>query len=146
MPGGPESGGFGGSETAIEQIAGFEARATFAEMIAAAAHEASGSVLADNPELAEAIGRLIEQGPEWDPYHRAHMRRVVAWQLSALSGGFDRVAAQAETDITFFNLASKEVQQEIDELESLAGEERLPDLWDVAIQDLLSFGDDEKQA
>jgi hypothetical protein len=57
--------------------------------------------------------------------------------------GLPDIAARAASDREFFNIAIMSVSHEIDELESIPGADELPDMWDIALEDLLRLQNEE---
>ena len=144
LEGGPSSPDFYEGETAIDEIARAEMLAVLNRAIEGWSREAAAREIAADPELEAMIGVLIEQSQEWDPYRRAHLRKMIALRLGTLN----QLALQATQNAGFFDIARLEVEREVEELKQIESLQDLPDLWDLALQDLLTLesGEDgEKQ-
>lgn len=137
--GSPEFGS-GHSEglTALEEQERLELSRELAQCIEVAANMATAEAINGDPMLHAMLSKLIEGGPELYPPTRAHLRKMIALHLHP----FDKVRQQAAIDVSFFDATSQQVQQEVEELKSMEGLENLPDLWDIALQDLLRLDDD----
>lgn len=83
--------------------------------------------------------KVIEGGAALDPSHADHIRRIIALKL----GGLTTATVQAAQDQNFFELAATTVEAEIIELHTFAKDEDLPDLWDIAYEDLLRLKGDK---
>jgi hypothetical protein len=80
--------------------------------------------------------KLIEGGPELDPDTKAHLRRMIALWIGAHTDAM----IQDQSEVEFYRMAAMEVQRELDELKGLESQlDDLPDLWDMALEDLIRF-------
>jgi hypothetical protein len=131
---GPDFGGFEG-ETALSQIERSQMLAELARTQQEMAHEHAAAEVAKNPELLAMLGKLIEGGPELSPEATAHLRRMIA--LSYNFYAYAQQAADAAIDEELHGMVVESLQGELDELDRMAESETLPDLWDIAYEDLL---------
>lgn len=138
----PEFGGFGyEGETALSEIERSQMLAELARTRQEIAHGHAAAEVAGNPELHAMLGKLIEGGPELSPGTRAHLRRMIALSYNFYT--YARQSADAAIDEEFYGVVIGALQGELDELNAMAEDERLPDLWDVAYEDLLRLEGNE---
>lgn len=138
----PEFGGFGyEGETALSEIERSQMLAELARAQQEAAHKYAAAEVAENPELLAMLGKLVEGGPELSAGVRAHLRRMIA--LSYNFYAYAKQAADAAIDEELHGIVIGALQGELDELHALAEGERLPDLWDVAYEDLIRLEGNE---
>lgn len=131
---GPEFGRFEG-ETALSEIERSQMLAELARSRQEVAHEHAAAEVAGNPELLAMLGKLVEGGPELSPEATAHLRRMIA--LSYNFYAYAKQAADAAVDEELHGIVIGALQGELDELYAMTEGERLPDLWDVAYEDLM---------
>jgi hypothetical protein len=137
--GGPEEPSFGFEESGLSETERLELMLNLASEIEASAHELSASQINRDPILHTILGKVTESGPNLGPTHLAHLRRIITLRLA----GMPDIAAQAARDQEFFQIAIHTVQDEIDELNAIPGADELPDMWDIALEDLLKLEDEE---
>lgn len=136
--GGPNFPSFD-SEPGISEIDRLDLMRSAAAEVEATAHEFASREISRDPILHTLLGKVVEGGAELDRTHLAHLRKIIALRLS----GLHDIAAQAAQDQDFFELMSTTVQAEIEELNALAEANELPDLWDIAYEDLLRLESEE---
>jgi hypothetical protein len=137
--GSPEGPSFNFEESGLSETERLDLMRNLAAEIEASAHELSVSQINRDPILHTILGKVIESGPNLDPAHLAHLRRIITLRLA----GMPDIAAQASRDQEFFQIAINTVQEEIDELSAIPGASELPDMWDIALEDLLRLEDEE---
>jgi hypothetical protein len=137
---GPEGPSFGfEEESGISEMERLDLMQELAGQIEASSHKISAERINQDPILHAMLGKVVEGGPELDPIHVAHLRKMIALRMCGLSD----MAARAARDQEFYGLALQTVQDEIEELRAIPGADDLPDMWDVALQDLLGLEGEE---
>lgn len=131
----PEFGGSFDGETALSQMERSQMLAELARARQEAAQAGASAEVAARPELLAMLGKLIESGPEWSPQVTAHLRRMIALHYNFY--GYVQQAADAAVDEELHGIVLNTVQGELDELNRLAEGETLPDMWDIAYEDLM---------
>lgn len=137
--GGPEGPSFGFEEPGISEMERLDLMQQLAGQVEASAHELGAKQINRDPILHAMLGKVIESGPNLDPTHVAHIRKMIALRMC----GLPDIAVQAARDQEFYVLAIQTVNDEIEELRAIPGAEDLPDMWDIALQDLLGLEGEE---
>lgn len=137
--GGPEGSSFGFEEVGISELERLDLMRAVAAEVEVTAHKFATSEINRDPLLHTLLGKVVESGAELDDIHLAHLRKMIALKL----GGLHDIATQAAQDQKFFGLMSSVVETEIEELNALAEANKLPDLWDIAYEDLLRLEGNE---
>jgi hypothetical protein len=138
--GGPEGPSFNfDREPGISEIERLGLMRELAASVEATANKFAVNALQRDPISHTLLGKIVESGPEYDPTTLAHMRKMLALRLF----GLPDIAARAASDREFFDIAIMSVSYEIDELESIPGADELPDMWDIALEDLLRLQNEE---
>jgi hypothetical protein len=137
--GSPEGPSFDFEESGISEMERLGWMQELAGQVEASAQELGAEKINQDPILHAMLGKVIESGSELDPTHVAHLRKMIALRMCGLA---DKVV-QAARDQEFYGLALQTVRDEIEELRAIPGGEDLPDMWDVALQDLLQLEGEE---
>ena len=137
--GGPEGPSFGFEESGISEMERLDLMQQLAGQVEASAHELGAKQINRDPILHAMLDKVIESGPNLDPTHLAHIRKMIALRMC----GLPDISAQAAKDQEFYGLAIQTVHDEIEELRTMLGAEDLPDMWDIALQDLLGLEGEE---
>lgn len=137
--GGPEGPSFGFEESDVSEMERLDLMRQLAGQVEASAHELGAKQINRDPILHAMLSKVIESGPILDPTHVAHIRKMIALRMC----GLPEIAAQAARDQDFYGLAILTVQDEIEELRTIPGSDDLPDMWDIALQDLLDLEGDQ---
>ena len=132
---GPEGPSFSFEESRLSEMERLDLMRQLARQVEASAMKLGAEQINRDPILHTMLTKVIEGGPDLDPTHIAHMRKMIALRMC----GLPDVSAQAASDQAFYGLAIQTVQYEIEELKSIPGAENLPDMWDIALQDLLGL-------
>lgn len=134
---GIESGpNFYEGEPAVSEMARAELLTDLAFERARIIGDGVSAEIAANPELNAMMSKLIECGPGMDPAAQAHLRRMVSLWI----GRHIDAIVDANSDGDFYRAATQELQAELDEMSGFEDDlSDLPDLWDIAYQDLLDF-------
>ena len=133
VEGGPNFGRMDG-ETLLERAERARLIAEIHTKAREAATRGSAEHIANNPELAALMGRLIETGPELDPPTRAHLRRIVALALRV----FRDVADDADFGLLLANAELADIDAEcaeLDEFMTTTGLDQMSPNWEAAVDD-----------
>jgi hypothetical protein len=129
----PDFAGYPESEPAVSEIARADLMRELAVYKERVANEAISRQIIRQPELAAMLGKYLESGPELDPDIRAHLRKMIALWI----GRGIEFAIEAGYEASFYELVRDQVILELEELSDLEADvSDIPDLWDLAAQDL----------
>lgn len=132
---GQNLGGYPESEPAVLQIMHAELRAEAARAVEQFAGAEIGRQVSSDQQLQAAITELQGSGEQSDPVFRSNMRQVVAERIGYLLYH----GRQARTRHEYFRLVAAEIGQELQAMADLeAGVSDVPDLWDLAYEELLA--------
>lgn len=136
---GPNFPSFSFEESGVSGLERLDFMRSVAAEIEATAHEFAAREINRDPVLHTLLSTIIEGGAELDPQYLSHLRKIATLRLAALQD----VAIQVAQDQEFFTLMSVTLRSEINELDTLAEANELPDMWDIAYRDLLQLEDDQ---
>lgn len=122
-------------ETALSVLERSELNREVARRREEAAHSRAAKEIAANPELTAMLATLIEGAGELSEQTKAHLRKMIA--ISYHLYGYTTEAVDAAREQQFYTLVIDTVQDELDELGELLDDGALPDLWDIAYEDLV---------